>query len=60
VLIALYVPLFNKLLQTVPIGLHEWGILLVYAALSIIVYETGKRFTIARLPAEKVAQPAKT
>jgi hypothetical protein len=45
---APYIPLFNNLLQTVPIGLTEWNILLVYADLSVVVYETGKRFTIAR------------
>ncbi len=48
VLIAVYVPLFNYLLQTVPLGINEWKWLLGYAALSILVYETGKRLTIAR------------
>jgi Ca2+-transporting ATPase len=48
VLIAIYVPLFNQLLQTVPLGLNEWKWLLGYAALSIVVYETGKQLTIAR------------
>lgn len=48
ILIAVYVPFFNALLHTVPLGFSEWGLLISYAVLSIVVYEIGKRFTIAR------------
>jgi len=48
ILIAVYIPLFNTLLHTVPLGFSEWGILISYAILSIVVYEVGKRFTIAK------------
>jgi len=48
ILIAVYIPFFNTLLHTVPLGFSEWGILISYAALSIVVYEIGKRLTIAR------------
>jgi Ca2+-transporting ATPase len=47
-LVAVYVPFFNGILQTIPLGMAEWMVLLAYAALSIVVYEVGKRFTIAR------------
>ncbi|MCD4694076.1 HAD-IC family P-type ATPase, partial [bacterium] len=48
-LIAVYVPFFNYILHTVPLGAKEWFILFGYAILSIVVYETGKKFTIARI-----------
>lgn len=48
ILIAVYVPAFNDMLQTIPLGLREWQILITYAVLSIVVYEIGKRLTIAR------------
>jgi Ca2+-transporting ATPase len=48
ILLAVYVPFFNSLLDTVPLGSIEWGILLGYGILSIVVYEIGKRFTIAK------------
>jgi P-type Ca2+ transporter type 2C len=48
ILIAVYLPFFNRVLQTVPLGFSKWGILLGYAVLSIVVYEIGKRFTIAK------------
>jgi Ca2+-transporting ATPase len=48
ILIAVYIPFFNTLLHTVPLGLSEWIILISYAVLSIVVYEIGKRFTIAK------------
>jgi len=48
ILIAVYIPFFNTLLHTVPLGISEWGILISYAVLSIVVYEIGKRFTIAK------------
>lgn len=48
ILIAVYIPFFNTLLHTVPLGFSEWWILIGYAILSIVVYEIGKRFTIAK------------
>jgi P-type Ca2+ transporter type 2C len=48
ILIAVYIPFFNSMLHTIPLGLNEWGILITYAVLSIVVYEIGKRFTIAK------------
>jgi P-type Ca2+ transporter type 2C len=48
ILIAVYIPFFNTLLHTVPLGFSEWWILISYAVLSIVVYEIGKRFTIAK------------
>ena len=47
-LVALYIPLFNKILHTVPLGTGEWFVLGVYAIMSIVVYEVGKKLTIAR------------
>ena len=48
-LAAVYVPFFNYILHTVPLGLTHWAVLLGFAGLSIVVYETVKRFTIARI-----------
>lgn len=48
ILLAVYVPFFNTVLHTVPLGWSEWQVLIGYAVLSIVVYETGKAMTIAR------------
>lgn len=48
ILIAVYIPFFNTLLHTIPLGFNEWALLISYAVLSIVVYEIGKRFTIAK------------
>jgi len=47
-LVALYVPFFNNILHTVPLGVNEWLVLGGYALMSIVVYEVGKKLTIAR------------
>ena len=47
-LIALYVPFFNNILHTVPLGISEWLVLGSYAVMSIVVYEVGKKLTIAK------------
>ena len=47
-LAAIYVPFFNYILHTVPLGPTEWIVLFGFAGLSIVVYEVGKKFTIAR------------
>ncbi|HNV96828.1 MAG TPA: HAD-IC family P-type ATPase [bacterium] len=45
-LVAIYVPFFNNILKTIPLGIKEWIILLFYAVFSIFVYEIGKKFII--------------
>ena len=47
-LVALYVPFFNNILRTVPLGVTEWLILGSYALMSIIVYEIGKKLTLVK------------
>lgn len=47
-MVALYVPFFNNILHTVPLGLYEWLVLVGYGTMSIVVYEVGKKLTIAR------------
>lgn len=47
-MVAIYVPFFNFILHTVPLGIAEWLVLLAFSSLSIVVYEVGKKFTIAR------------
>ncbi|MFH1827020.1 MAG: HAD-IC family P-type ATPase [bacterium] len=47
-IVALYVPFFNNVLHTVPLGISEWLVLGSYATMSIVVYEVGKKLTIAR------------
>lgn len=47
-IISVYTPFFNTVLQTVPLGLKEWIILGSYAMLSIVVYEIGKKFTLTK------------
>jgi Ca2+-transporting ATPase len=48
ILVAVYIPFFNGILETVPLGIFEWIVLLGFAFLSIFVYEIGKKFTLAR------------
>ncbi|MBU1557339.1 HAD-IC family P-type ATPase [Patescibacteria group bacterium] len=47
-LVAVYVPFFNSILHTVPLGLKEWLVLLAFASFSLVVYEIGKKFTLAK------------
>jgi len=47
-LVAIYVPFFNNILRTVPLGTKEWLVLGSYAMLSIIVYEVGKKFILVK------------
>lgn len=54
--LAVYLPFFNDILQTVPLGIKEWVVLLGYATLSIIVYEVGKKFTIAKTTKVELAR----
>ena len=48
IIIAVYVPFLNDILQTVPLGVHEWLILIAYAIVSISIYEIGKKVFISR------------
>jgi Ca2+-transporting ATPase len=49
ILFAVYTPFLNKnILYTVPLRPKEWFVLGSYAMLSIVVYEVGKKFTIAK------------
>ncbi|MBU0545792.1 cation transporting ATPase C-terminal domain-containing protein, partial [Patescibacteria group bacterium] len=58
-LVAIYIPFFNKILHTVPLGIMEWLVLLSYAFFSILVYETGKKLiTLKRI--NKGGHPAST
>ena len=41
-LVSLYVPFFNKLLHTIPLGLNEWGIVLGTGVLVIVLIEMIK------------------
>lgn len=47
-LFGIYLPFFNKVLKTVPLGIKEWCILLLYSMFSIVVYEAGKKIFINR------------
>lgn len=47
-LVAVYIPFFNGILHTVPLGIKAWLVLGSYAILSIVVYEIGKKLTIAK------------
>jgi len=47
-LVAIYVPFFNEILSTVPLGIKEWSVLIAFAILSIVVFEIGKKFTIGK------------
>ena len=48
ILIAVYTPFLNDVLHTVPLGWKEWLVLVCYGALTIIIYEIGKKYFIAR------------
>jgi magnesium-transporting ATPase (P-type) len=40
--ILLYVPFFNKVFNTAPIGLVEWGFLIIWAPIILILDEIRK------------------
>lgn len=46
--IGIYLPFFNNILKTVPLGIKEWLILFIYSVFSIFVYELGKKIIINR------------
>ncbi len=45
-MIAIYLPFFNNILKTVPLGIKEWIVLFSYSIFSIFVYELGKKILI--------------
>jgi len=50
---AIYLPVFQTLLKTVPLGLGSWCIVISTALLSLIAIELTKHFFIARHQTEK-------
>lgn len=46
--LALYVPFFQTLLKTVPLGLFEWTILLIFGLLDFTLVETAKWYFIKK------------
>ena len=56
-IIAVYVPFFHSnILYTVPFGRFEWGLIFAYTALSIFIFELGKRvFLMNRKKTPKAA-----
>lgn len=47
-MVALYVPFFQSLLQTVPLGVADWGIIAILAVIEIISIEIAKGVFIRR------------
>lgn len=45
-LAAIYVPFFNNMIKTVPLGISEWLILFIFAAFSVLIYEIAKKLFI--------------
>lgn len=48
IIAAVYIPFFNNILHTVPLGIKEWLVLIVYGLVSLTAYEIGKKLFIAR------------
>ncbi len=48
IIIAVYVPFLNNILHTVPLGIYEWMILIIYAIITLTVYEIGKKIFVNR------------
>ncbi|PIR71615.1 MAG: hypothetical protein COU43_01675 [Candidatus Nealsonbacteria bacterium CG10_big_fil_rev_8_21_14_0_10_37_25] len=49
---ALYLPVFQTLLKTVPLGLSDWLILIGLGIIEIILIEATKWYFIAKKPLE--------
>jgi len=45
-LVPIYIPLFQNLLKTVPLGLNDWLIVLGLGLAELILIEAAKRFFI--------------
>ncbi len=48
IVVAVYVPFLNNILKTVPLGIKEWGVLIIYALVSLVFYEIGKKLFISK------------
>jgi len=48
-LLAVYSKFMNEILQTVPLSAKDWMMIFLYACLSLLVFETGKRITKFRI-----------
>jgi len=46
--VSLYIPFFQTMLKTVPLGLFEWGIVIIFAAIKLIFIEWAKYHFIKR------------
>ncbi|MFZ5364303.1 MAG: cation transporting ATPase C-terminal domain-containing protein, partial [Patescibacteria group bacterium] len=46
--IALYIPFFQKVLRTVPLGLRDWGIILFLGLINLLLIEVVKFIFITR------------
>lgn len=44
-LVSIYIPYMNTILHTTPLTLTDWGVIAVYAVLSLVVFDIGKRLT---------------
>lgn len=51
-LIAIYVPIFQNLLRTVPLNLFDWGFILGFGIINLVLIEAIKRYFISRKEAE--------
>lgn len=54
IMVAIYVPFFNEILHTAPLGMKEWGVLIIYAFITLVVYEIGKSIFINRKSAKVI------
>lgn len=45
---AIYMPFFQTLLKTVPLGLFEWSVLLIFGSLNLVLIEISKWYFINR------------
>ena len=46
--VALYVPVFNEFLRTVPLSVRDWVLLMSLGIFNIAIFEIGKRLFISR------------
>lgn len=46
--LALYVPIFNEYLRTIPLSVRDWMLLLSLGIFNIAIFEVGKRLFISR------------
>jgi len=49
IVVAIYVPFFNKILHTIPLGIKEWIVLSGFAIFCVAIYEIGKKFVVVKV-----------